>query len=355
MLQDRRTNLLKSDSTIYKSLVVNKSGVTLTSVVVAVALSGVLSLVAAQLFKSQRSAMATLGIMEARSTILKHYEGVLVAGWDQTRKSNSTLTGALNVYYRSSSTPLIPSTGLYLGDDIYTSDSNGWWKVTATGATLTGAPINSLTAALVSVTLKVEFDPSRHPYLKTELSAKERVVFFHHNVTSTATECGDHKAIIQYDFISNFHVCSTWPLVKISQSSGSGDALVGFDPAQFTAANKYQLHTKYEGTTASPINCGPNGFISSISNTGVITCSPKSTASTIGLTQCSSYVNSLSESGVVCDSGPPGPTGPDGSPASCGSRLDKNESCPSALTSSCAAEGYDQNRLRSAVCSRQAY
>ena len=331
--------MLKSDSTVYKSLTVNESGVTLTSVVVAVALSGVLSLVAAQLFKSQRSAMATLGIMEARSTILKHYEGVLVAGWDQTRKSNSTLLGALSVYYRSTTTPLIPSTGLYLGDDIYTSDSNGWWKVTATGATLTGAPINSLTAALVSVTLKVEFDPSRHPYLKTELSAKERVVFFHHNVTSTATLCGDNKAIIQYDFISNFHMCSTWPLVKISQSSGSGDALVGFDPAQFTAANKNQLHTKYDDTTASPNDCGPTGYVSAISDTGQITCSTKSTALSTGLTSCSSYVNSISSSGVGCDAGPPGPTGADGQIHDVSIRLGKTEPCPS----SCGSKGLSDS------------
>ena len=309
-------------------------GTTLISVMVTSVLMALVAMSVTQLFSNQTRAMGTLGLMEKREIILKHYREVLVSGWDNTKQQNTTLTGAIAVYGRDNATPVIPSTGLYLGDDIYSADTatDGWWKVTATGATLTGAPINAATATLLSVTLKVAFRSDKHPDLKTKLADKELVVFFHHNIKDTNTDCDKdnaNKAIIQYDFISNFKKCSKWPLVRISQSSGAS-ALLGFDPVEFTAAKKYQLHTEYGGITVTPKDCGQAKYVTSISNLGEIAC--EITKSTLSLSLCRGYLNTISASGnTTCVSGPQGPRGEAG-------ELEKHEclvkSCPSSCPSS---------------------
>ena len=324
-------------SLIRPLLNLDEGGVTITSVLVAMVLLGIISVSVIQMFDNQTKAMRMMGLLEKRALILKHYSEILVSGWDNTKQNNSSLSGAIAVYNRNSSTAVIPSTGLYLGRDLYTANANGWWQVTATGATLTGVPINSVTETLISVTLKVTFDPAKHPEVKTKLAAQEQVVFFHHNVRDTNTHCNasnDNKAITQYDFISNFKKCSTWPLIRISQSTGS-TALLGFDATYFTAANKYQLHTKYGGVTAQPVTC-TNGYITSISVTGVITCS--SSFCPITPSSCRSYVNAVANCGAIsCDSGPPGDPGRDGElvggvvvmPGDGCSRGDKGCICPS--------------------------
>lgn len=292
-----------------------EEGVSLTSSMVATALMALVAVAVMKLFSNYQQATGTLGLMEKRATILKHYGEVLVSGWDNTKQQNSTLTGAIAVYGRDNTTPVIPQTGLYLSRDLYTADTaaNGWWKVSATGATLTGAPIDATTATLIGVTLKVSFDHDKHPDLKTRLSEREQVVFFHHNIRDTHTDCSTdnaNKVMIQYDFISNFTRCSTWPLVKISQSTGCADALIGFDPLEFTAAKKYQLHTKYGGIAIKPRSCGTTGYITAVSSCGDITCDP--VRSTV--TPCSSWLNEIGASGGTnCIPGPEGPMGPDGS------------------------------------------
>lgn len=325
---------MKLSAPIRPSLTTCKRGVTLTSVVVATALMSLVAVAVTKMFINQERAMGTLGLLEKRVTILKHYGEVVVAGWDRTKQQILTgfTTGAIAIYYRDDTMPQIPITGLYLGHDLHTAVpvADGWWKITATAQTLTGTPINSATDTLIKVTLKIIFYPNKHPSLKTKLAEQERVIFFHHNVAASNTDCdvsNVNKAIIQYDFISNFTRCSKRPLVRISQQTNCGEALLGFDPAQFTSTNKWQLHTTYGGTTLMATACGVSRYIESISACGNVTCSPPSHC-TLPLPSCSTYVNTISCSSISCDPGPEGPQGPDGTLLKNHQRVDDCNSAP---------------------------
>lgn len=301
-----------------KLLVITENhGVTITSVMIATVLMGVVAAVGAQLFSNQASALETVVMIEERAVILKHYGEVLVSGWDNTKQRNNSLASSLigppvsiDVYTRTGTLPTIPASGLYLTDSLYTAatSTTGWWKVTVTASKLTGSPLSD---PLISVTLRVTFIPSKHPNVKMKLADLDNVIFFHHNIKDSNTDCHDNKSIIQYDFISNFKKCSTWAMVKISSSGGSGNALLGFDPTEFTAIKKYQLHPIYDGVIIDPTSCAASKYITSISSSGVVTCSSSHTTSTGG--GCTTgQIRSISSSGVSCELGPPGPTGPPG-------------------------------------------
>ena len=273
---------LKLLKDIKLTVVTENRGLTITSVMIATVLMGIVAAVSAQLFSNQINAVATVELIEERTVILKHYGEVLISGWDNTKQKNnsldSSLTGsvAIDVYTRTGTLPTIPVSGLYLTGSLYTAASaaTGWWKVTATANKLTGTPVSN---PLLSVTLRVAFTPSKHPNVKMKLADLDNVIFFHHNIKGSNTDCHDNTSIIQYDFISNFKKCSTWPLVRISQSGGGGNALLGFDPTEFTAAKKYQLHPVYDGVIIDPTSCAAPSYITSISSRGAVTCSSSHT------------------------------------------------------------------------------
>ena len=230
-----------------------RSGMTLMSVMVAVALSGIVALAVARLLGNQAKSMSVIRLREQRENLLKHYKNIVVSGWDSTRSSCSG-----NVCDRNGDTIIPTANGgaLYLAEDLYEYNHTGgtagrWWKVSVNKLSPSGGDILQADSwveadSLVAVEVKVEFKRDQHPVVNTRLAPREEIVFLHHNTSgalnSKSTQClsahstmldGSGKnlysgqgALIQYDFISNYAKCSQVPLV-IPKSCGKG-ALVGF-------------------------------------------------------------------------------------------------------------------------------
>lgn len=250
----------------------NSSGVTITSVLVATALAGIVSAVVAQLITNQSKVMRTLTLREERENLLKHYRNTLVSGWDNTLASGCR--GALRDRHGSVA---VPSGGLTVrSDDLYTntSDADGWWKVTYECddvsssiyasdkyETTDGSGLHSETHH--KVTLNVEFLKDKHPHVSAKLAKRKEQFYMHQKKRlSTDTDCSVEGnltrtntlktdidqvptalwgggvpssfplykgagAVVQYDFETNYTKCSQVPLVK--QGSCAHDAaIIGF-------------------------------------------------------------------------------------------------------------------------------
>lgn len=241
-----------------------RNGMTLMSVMVAVALAGIVALAVARLLGNQSKTMTVIRLREQREELLKHYKNVVVSGWDSTR---STCSG--NVCARNGDI-IIPTSGtLYLAEDLYDYNytggtANHWWKVTANRVGVSSGSVLQADSyvkseSLMAVEVRVEFIPKEHPVVKTRLAPREEIVFLHHNtdsaLPSNSTQClGGHLtqkydsgdpiysgagAIIQYDFNSNYTKCSQVPLVK-NEDCAKG-ALLGFLRTQKTGTLKEQL------------------------------------------------------------------------------------------------------------------
>ena len=65
------------------------SGMTLMSVMVAIALAGIVAVTVARLLGTQSRTLSVIKLREQREHLLKHYKNIVVAGWDQTRSSCS--------------------------------------------------------------------------------------------------------------------------------------------------------------------------------------------------------------------------------------------------------------------------
>ena len=106
-----------------------RSGMTLMSVMVAVALAGIVALAVARLLGNQSKTMAVVRLREQREELLKHYKNIVISGWDATRDSCGG-----DICDRGGNA-IIPTGGLYLSDDLYAYNNSGssgqWWKVTA--------------------------------------------------------------------------------------------------------------------------------------------------------------------------------------------------------------------------------
>jgi len=243
---------------------IRSSGMTIVSVVVAAALTGIVALAIGRLIGNQADAMAVIKLREQREELLKHYKNIVVSGWDSTRGGSCS-----GVICNRSGTPVIPTangSALYLADDLYdygygSGTAARWWKVSATESSLSGGSVLQADSyakpdPLVAVTVKVEFIRKEHPTVDTVLSDREEIVFLHHRtrtaVGSNDTDCADGNhltqvnrsgsalysgtgAIVQYDFNSNYTKCSQVPLVN-SQDCGSAGAVVGFFRKTGTAA-----------------------------------------------------------------------------------------------------------------------
>ena len=248
-----------------------RSGMTLMSVMVAVALAGIVALAVARLLGNQSKTMSVVRLREQREELLKHYKNIVISGWDATRGGCSADICARN------SDAIIPDGGLHLKEDLYEYEhlnpSRGtagrWWKVSVTKSTFdSGAILQADNYAkpesLIAIEVTVEFIRKEHPVVNTKLATREEIVFLHHN-TSTAipransTQCvsghltqqyegplsyagplySGPGGIIQYDFESNYTKCSQVPLVN-SKSCGLG-ALLGFFRDRKTGTLKEQL------------------------------------------------------------------------------------------------------------------
>ena len=283
-----------------------RSGMTLMSVMVAVALSGIVALAVARLLGNQAKSMSVIRLREQRENLLKHYKNIVVSGWDSSRQSSG------GVIRSRKGDSIIASGGLYLKDDLYEYEhlnpgrgtAGRWWKVSVNQLSPSSGKIlqaDSWVEAdpLVAVEVKVEFKRDQHPVVDTRLASREEIVFLHHNTagaqpTTNTTQClsahstmldssgknlySGQGALIQYDFISDYAKCSQVPLVN-SKSCDKG-ALIGFLRTKRTGTLKEQLitgnpicsttdHTdpiaeirgSKEKRTVEAINCKDQGYI----------------------------------------------------------------------------------------------
>ena len=142
----------------------------LISVMVAVALSGIVSVAVFRLIANQAKAMKIMELREQRSQLLRHY---------YTAVSNGLLATILKRcgdgnFCAANGTVLIPSKGLYLADNLYAygnkNSSGRWWKVSASYAA------KSKYGGQTAIELTVEFVPSQHPMIKNKLRPHTEVI-----------------------------------------------------------------------------------------------------------------------------------------------------------------------------------
>lgn len=250
-----------------------RSGMTLMSVMVAVALAGIVALAVARLLGNQTKTMAVIRLREQREHLLKHYKNIVTSGWDATR------SGCGGAICTRTSGVIIPGTygngTLYLADNLYEYNYTGgtadrWWKVTAERVDLSSGGILQsdkyvASERMVAMRIKVDFVRKEHPLVNIKLASRDEIVFLHHNTSSAldsnSTQCdsGTHKtqldgsggqlysgigALIQYDFISNYSKCSQVPLVKNGTTCNDNfEALLGFFRTTSAGALKDQLVT----------------------------------------------------------------------------------------------------------------
>ena len=246
-------------------------GATITSVLVATALAGIVSAIVAQLINNQSKVIRTLSLREERENLLKHYRNTLVSGWD------NTLANGCSALYDRDGDVAVPSGGLKVkSDDLYssTSVSDGYWEVqfncdSKSGSmfagdkyeTTHGSGLHSETHR--EVTLTVKFLKDEHPHISTKLATREEMFYMHQQKRlASNTDCANASnrsrrnsfkpdidrvpaslfggtrpdsfplykgegAVIQYDFNTNYVKCSQVPLVKPG-SCAHDAAIVGF-------------------------------------------------------------------------------------------------------------------------------
>ena len=140
------------------------------SVMVAVALSGIVAMAVTQLLSNQAKTMKLIELREERSRLLRHYRDAISAGLLQTiigRCGSGNFCGA-------NGSVIIPSSGLYLSDNLYdygnTDSSDKWWKISA------GYAPPSKYAGQTAIELTVEFLPQHHPTVSTQFKPQTEVI-----------------------------------------------------------------------------------------------------------------------------------------------------------------------------------
>ena len=291
-----------------------RKGMTLMSVMVAVALSGIVALAVARLLGHQAKSMSIIRLREQREELLKHYKNIVISGWDKTERGGCSGEVCSRTTNESNTDIVIPTANggaLYLSDDLYDYNyiggtSDKWWKVSVDKSPLTSMKSGKILQAdsyvksedLAAVSVKVEFIRKAHPVISTKLAPREEIVFLHHNTSSATnrTMCdGAHLTkrdkdgsafyegeggIIQYDFNSNYTKCSQVPLVH-AKDCGKG-AVLGFfrSTASYTLAlDKQRIEGRFicsatdhadvrsevrddtEKRTVKAINCTDQGYL----------------------------------------------------------------------------------------------
>ncbi len=278
-----------------------RNGMTLMSVMVAVALAGIVAVAVARLLGSQSQTMAAVRLREQREELLKHYKSIVIAGWDATRSGTCP-----HIVCSRAGLAVIPTANgnaLLLADDLYDygytgSPTGRWWRVTALRRNLPSGEILQADSyveeeGLIAVEVRVEFIPAQHPTVKIRLAEREEIVFLHHNtpgaISDNTTDCTNPTlpsnphltqldsagvklyegagAIIQYDFNSNYAKCSQVPLVTAKDcakgallgfSLDATDTFVTGDPICSTDL------TPTEKRTVKAIDCSQSGYVEQI-------------------------------------------------------------------------------------------
>lgn len=239
----------------------SKAGLTLMSVMAAVALTGIVSIAVAKLIGLQSKAVHTLKLREERENLIKYYRGVILAGWDETLKAGGCSGDILD---RASGDVRIPAGGITVdSSNLYSSTtmSTGWWRITATPEITQTSKIYEsdkwdkstgdglLEDSYCVRKLQVEFLRDRHPTVKHDLTPREEFMFMHHDDQLLVNnDCRDpsnktrndysiagavdkavplystHEsgAVVQYDFNTDYVKCSQVPLIQASECPDSG-------------------------------------------------------------------------------------------------------------------------------------
>ena len=237
-----------------------QKGMTLMSVMIATALSGIIGLIVIRLMGNQAEAMLAVKLHEEREILIKHYRQVVIGGWDKTMASS----GAADP---TTTTTVLTRNGvgfpISLGKDLYTHDANGWWKVDAKINSSTSGQIQhsdaySGTTGLhteknYSVILSVTFDPQKHPVVDLKLAERQELIYMGYRwQTTKQAGCGSDSpialtrrdttgthaplyhpnskgAVISYSFRSNYIKCSQVPLVSNATECSKVGAILGFE------------------------------------------------------------------------------------------------------------------------------
>ncbi len=140
------------------------------SVMVAVALSGIVAVAMMRLLTNQAQTMKALELRDQRLQLLRHYRDAITAGLLFTALGRC---GAGN-FCSANGGVLIPNSGLYLNDNLYdygnTVSSGKWWKVSAKRAPA------SKYGGQAAIELTVEFIHAQHPVVKTQLRPVTEVI-----------------------------------------------------------------------------------------------------------------------------------------------------------------------------------
>ena len=257
-----------------------QKGMTLMSVMVATALSGVIGLMVIRLISNQAEAMLIVKLREEREVLIKHYRQVVIGGWDNTMAGGTSTVYARGVAGKTS----FP---ISLGEDLYKHDANGWWTVTATSRSATPnvgkiqrSDAYSGTTGLhdeqnYAVTLKVEFDPTKHEVAKMKLAPRVEVIYLGHRWAkakqggdagcgsdsataltrrdTTLTTAGKplyhpnaQGAIVSYSFHSNYVKCSQVPLIENQGECPAVSGWLGFE-SRGTGASDNPFYRRAHG------------------------------------------------------------------------------------------------------------
>lgn len=285
--------------------IVKEKGMTLMSVLVATALSGIIGLIVIRLMGNQAEAMLVVKLREEREFLIKHYRQIVIGGWDKTMASTNTNdpTVATRVLIRdtsigTSSFPVLlrtdcpstpPSTPC---NNLHKHNPNGWWKVDAKigSPSISGKIQHSddysgttglTTEKNYTVTLSVDFDPTKHPVVKINLATRQEILYmgyrwqetkqsgcdsdsntttlitsktltrqnirsgtpvplYHPNTHDSSDDViSGQGAIISYSFHSNYAKCSQVPLVSNKGECPPVSAILGFESWHKTTRQRY--------------------------------------------------------------------------------------------------------------------
>ena len=282
--------------------IMKEKGMTLMSVLVATALSGIIGLIVIRLMGNQAEAMLVLKLREEREILLKHYRQVVIGGWEKTMASSANPTGE-NASIRDTNPDNTTHIGkdafpLLLKENLYKHDADGWWEVSATvGTSGTAGQIKHSDAhdthgtrglhreQNYTVTLSVSFKPSKHPVVSANLATRRELLYMGYRWQQTRQKgCGsyDHSiqseregrlsridtrggtpepiyhpdfqgAVVSYSFHSNYIKCSQVPLVLKVECPKVG-AMLGFE-SWGTGATRQRYYRTGRGYVTGRLAC----------------------------------------------------------------------------------------------------
>ena len=300
---------------------------TLTSLLVSVALTGIVAAVVSQTFINQLTLTRVIDVIDRRSAIVDFYSDLLRddSVWQCTLRHNTDLRdyvvnlstlvtqGGLDIIAPDCSTVLAELAGRKLGDSLNVADANGWWTVSPTWS--------GVGKGAVDLTLEVSIDrnvfDAQHGF-KLRQTINNKIIKVHRSENSTqvnncrgagyeeaVTSIDPHTALqnrrlkcsgADYRIIKTSSGCTLPHLIGNITDEGdiectTGVAVIPFTSYQNTAPNNLSgsgvftsitLRTLVETKDCMPVETPtpgkpnppdpPPAGISSISSSGIVSC-----------------------------------------------------------------------------------